>query len=332
MTIDEINRLEPNGSTALHAASYRGHAKIVELLLQAGAWRSIKNLYQLKPVQEAKTEEIKQLFQRRDISNRFLGGSGTDDEWLRVGEEADVNAAIYRDGLKSESIESDLVNILERIRRSYIETELAQEEKIHEVDSYLDKAAAEKNPEYLIRAYTAQTGFYSALNRHLATSTISTDKVTPSREARCFIVAIITHHPSLEKYVYIGQTYRGMKITDDNLHQYKIGSLIMTKSFSSSSKKEKVAHKFLEGSYRPNEEHTSFIKFSAICIYNIRNPRTGLDISQLSEYEEEEEVLIVPYSAFRVVNIKLDPNAHGGKGIRARIELEECEACLPYSW
>jgi ankyrin repeat protein len=36
-TIEEINHIEPNGSTALHVASYYGHVEIVELLLQAGA-------------------------------------------------------------------------------------------------------------------------------------------------------------------------------------------------------------------------------------------------------------------------------------------------------
>ncbi|CAF4228275.1 unnamed protein product, partial [Rotaria magnacalcarata] len=37
MTVEEVDRIEQNGSTALHAAAYRGHDKIVELLLQKGA-------------------------------------------------------------------------------------------------------------------------------------------------------------------------------------------------------------------------------------------------------------------------------------------------------
>jgi ankyrin repeat protein len=34
MTLEDINKMEPNGSTALHIAVYRGYEKILELLLE----------------------------------------------------------------------------------------------------------------------------------------------------------------------------------------------------------------------------------------------------------------------------------------------------------
>ena len=54
ITLDEIDKLEPNGSTALHTACYHGHEEIVELLLEAGADRSIHNKYHFLPFDEAK--------------------------------------------------------------------------------------------------------------------------------------------------------------------------------------------------------------------------------------------------------------------------------------
>ncbi len=45
--------------TALHVASYRGHEKIVELLLEKGACLTTKNKYDLTPVDKAKTDQIK---------------------------------------------------------------------------------------------------------------------------------------------------------------------------------------------------------------------------------------------------------------------------------
>jgi hypothetical protein len=44
---------------------------------------------------------------------------------------------------------------------------------------------------------------------------------------------------------------------------------------------------------------------SFVCIYEILNDnRTALDISQISEYQYEDEVLILPYSAFLITNIE----------------------------
>ncbi len=43
MAITQINRIENNGNTALHVASYMGYEEIVRLLLIHGASRSIRN-------------------------------------------------------------------------------------------------------------------------------------------------------------------------------------------------------------------------------------------------------------------------------------------------
>jgi ankyrin repeat protein len=64
LTQDEIDGVEPNGSTALHAAAYHGHAKIVRLLLDRGADRAIQNKFECLPFDEAPSDEIRQLFLR----------------------------------------------------------------------------------------------------------------------------------------------------------------------------------------------------------------------------------------------------------------------------
>lgn len=65
MTKEEVDKVEPsNGSTALHAASYFGHATVVRCLLNHGASRQIRNRFNSLPVEEAKTEDIKHMFQR----------------------------------------------------------------------------------------------------------------------------------------------------------------------------------------------------------------------------------------------------------------------------
>lgn len=61
MTIDEINQIEPNGSTALHAAAFYHNTAVIYLLLRHGAVGSIKNQYGLTPFEETTSSYIKQL-------------------------------------------------------------------------------------------------------------------------------------------------------------------------------------------------------------------------------------------------------------------------------
>jgi hypothetical protein len=71
-----LNRLELNGSTTLHAASYYGHREIVRLLLHQRGCRSERlNRHGLTAYQEAKNDEIRQLFHRPGNKNRFSDGN-----------------------------------------------------------------------------------------------------------------------------------------------------------------------------------------------------------------------------------------------------------------
>ncbi|CAF1336790.1 unnamed protein product [Didymodactylos carnosus] len=76
MTVDDIDKMEPNGSTALHVACYNGYIEIVKLLLVANADLSIMNRYKCLPFDEASTEEIKELFLRTPTSNRLVSNTG----------------------------------------------------------------------------------------------------------------------------------------------------------------------------------------------------------------------------------------------------------------
>ncbi|CAF1393589.1 unnamed protein product, partial [Rotaria sp. Silwood1] len=79
----DINRLEPNGSTALHAACFFGHANIVRLLLhQYGVISHRRNYHDLTAYEEAATDEIRQLFHRPSSSQRFCSSTTSDAEHL----------------------------------------------------------------------------------------------------------------------------------------------------------------------------------------------------------------------------------------------------------
>lgn len=60
----DLNRLEPNGNTALHAAAFFGHIEIVRRLVEHGAIvRTLKNKYNLTPAEETTHENIRRLLQ-----------------------------------------------------------------------------------------------------------------------------------------------------------------------------------------------------------------------------------------------------------------------------
>ena len=68
---NDLNHLEPNGSTALHASSFFGHADVVRILLQErSVMRHRKNRHGLTAYEEAANDEIRQLFHRPN-STRF---------------------------------------------------------------------------------------------------------------------------------------------------------------------------------------------------------------------------------------------------------------------
>ncbi|CAF4555450.1 unnamed protein product, partial [Rotaria sp. Silwood2] len=65
----DINCLEPNGSTALHAAASFGYPNIVRLLHDLHVDRRHRNVHGMTAYQEAKTDEIRQLFHRPNDTN-----------------------------------------------------------------------------------------------------------------------------------------------------------------------------------------------------------------------------------------------------------------------
>ncbi|CAF1148056.1 unnamed protein product [Adineta steineri] len=92
-------------------------------------------------------------------------------------------------------------------------------------------AVNEKDSLYLLKAYTAETGFYPKLNLHIAQ--LHPENLTDKDIVnRAFYVAIIARHSKLETVSYTGITYRSMIITSNDLEQHEIGTRILIKKFS----------------------------------------------------------------------------------------------------
>jgi hypothetical protein len=328
---DEKDQLEPNGSTALHAASYHGHADIVRLLLENGADRSIQNKFQCLPFDEAATEEIKELFTRIPNANRLVMDTGA-IQWELVGGDALENATLERDAIKNlynnTTGTTPIQKMFEKIQKNYIEKRLANTDKINKIKHFFEKATKEQDPIWIIKAYTAETDFYNILNAEIASG------ASMYQNERKFIIALLSYHPSLDKLSYIGTSYRVMKVSDYDIKKYEINQLSMTKSFLSSTIDEKIAVWFLcrqESAQENKQTKTRFnkdgklIKSWIMCKYQIKHQRTALHIENSSQYPVEGEVLIMPYTVFKIRNKRRMTTSYlPDNQMITEIEFEEC--------
>ena len=327
-TQDEIDRIELNGSTALHAATYHGHADILQLLLDRGADRSLMNKFGFLPFDEAPNNEIRQLFLRTPDCNRLMNTG--DVEWELVDDGAFLIAMCERQQIKSlyQTIPED--TMFAKIQNSYINIELSNMNKIATIKHFFEKAMKQKDPIWIIKAYTAETDFYNVLNVQIACG------ASRCQVERKFIIALLSYHPKLNHLTYIGASYRVMTVTDYHMKKYQINGTAMTKSFLSSSKVEEIAAWFLlrkednrekkETKTRRDKDGKVIKKSWVMCKYHIKHPRTALHVENSSQYTAEGEVLIMPFTVFRIINkIKVTPRyLSGGYQINV-IEFEECD-------
>ncbi|UJR11253.1 hypothetical protein I4U23_015435 [Adineta vaga] len=310
MSLEEIDAYHVNKSTALHVASYYGHKKIVKLLLDRGASRSVENKYKCLPFDEAGKQDIKELFLRQSESRFSTGDSGHID-WMKCDDAAEEVARNYRFrhaglGWKSQHINHRIKFIREEMSHTDVER----------IGKFLADAEQTGDPIYLLKAYTVESDFYKKLNKDLATKHF--DQGT--NYGITYFIDFFYNNPAFENLSYIGKVYRGMCITQDDLKQYGIGGKVMNKAFMSTTKVPEVAAEFATKNKTDRQTvHGEHCKLSAICSYEIINNRTGLDIERLSEYSMEKEVLVGPYTAFVIRSIEqLGPQY-------VKIDLIECE-------
>jgi hypothetical protein len=294
LSTQDINRLEPNGSTALHAASYYGHSQIIRRLLKRGdILFSIRNKYDKIPRGEARTSEIEQLLTRSpaDARDRFVDDTSK-PVWIFTSKNAEFIAQQNYKATISLSLDATIDAL------GYIK-EKVREQHINLVRYFLEELKRTRDVTYSLRLYTAETDFYRLLNEAIATelNAMSRFHVKETYWAMCF-AGIVSRDTALDHLRWAGDvttsvTYRGMNITETDLSKYEVGEKIMNRSFLSTSKDRRIAENFLQISAVTG-------KLAVLCTYTIIDKRAALDVHSISEFHHEQEVLIVPWMAFVV--------------------------------
>jgi hypothetical protein len=175
------------------------------------------------------------------------------------------------------------------------------------IEYYLEEARRTGDPKWFIKAYSAETGFYRAINEALAqgASNIHYEDIGYLHS----FVGCLYVDESLKKYCYSGQCYGGLHLSKEDFDKnYKVRHSFLIKPFTSTSKRREIAE-FFAFAHSANLSQ----QLSALCIYTIPKETEryytsiAVDISSLSEYPEEEEVLILPHVPFTIQSISHSP-------------------------
>jgi hypothetical protein len=341
-----INPIGPYYITALHMDSYFGHNEAVQLLLTNNAFKSLENIsYRLTSYDGLRMEEIKELFRKNsDLFHSYKEIPGDDYiEWSLIDNNLIEKRKRFRDEIdiyktydnQHHLITKLLIEVIQYYLNEYlIQQEQFSRDEIQKLEFYFKQAIEEQNYlKYFIKAYTLTNNFYRVLNKHLAlyildyfdTSSYSSTP-TKYRLINCLIhiVTLLIHHPDIHKYIYTGTTYRGLIMTTNHLKHYTIGAHILNRSFLSTSKDRSIAQMFAGNILEETSDPHGLASVPVLLKYIIKQNETAIDIEHMSMVQDEEEVLILPFSVFRITN-RIENNAEMCSTILVEIDLEECE-------
>ena len=303
LSLLELDRMEVNGSTALHAACFFDHRDIIRLLLERGFTRRVTNKFNNTPENECQSDEARQLFLRPKNSNRFGGLTSFDEEnviWIVVqGDEQNCNLYQTTDTYDGNRLVHGLFHgdaIIQQLTRKMV--------KIDVIQRLFRRAIDEKDCRRLIQAYTTNTEFSTHVNNYL----ISLQRTTPNPNSNAshslfeYVDTICANQPLYKKYGFKSKCYRAIKVKSMNdLKIYQKDAKLINRTFLSTTKNRQLAQDCISDRQVDSE-------YTAIISFEIRYDYAALDVSSMSEFPREEEVLIVINRIFKVIQITSNNN------------------------
>lgn len=349
MSLKEINyQYSPNNETVLHVAARKQYRQMIELLLIYAVDTQIRDINGKLASDLTDTDEIKYLFQRsKSEISHFAFSSHHSNlyslsqpkwnckncslinnrmyEWELIDRNAAQKALEFRREFKAFASMNN--NIWKKkfysLHKSYLNAHLQYFDKAYQqrIRTWFENAFQHENPDYLVKAYTSTQQFSQMLNNHMARNVIhslnngcsqfSCQCLYETQDGTTTFSSILLHHPNFEKLKYQNEIYRGIVMSKHKLDHYKVGSCIITTTFLSASKDLSVARMFSDKQTSLPDDQ------SFICTYKLTTDRrTAIDISKISVYSYEDEILILPYSPFLIKKIDTEEDA-------TKIYLEE---------
>ena len=339
----QLNQLEPNGSTALHAAVYYNHPEIVRILLhEKGVMIHRRNRYNLTAYEEAEDNEIRALFNRPNASQRFWDDAtkplvesleklipdslddgditGIDNDW--------VLAATSPNEIRKIKAVANLVKTLHRstafrrtlhvwnkmIKNDPVAQMFDENLAVSKIQAMIDDEVTPRHQYYkkacllvsqyrntgdishLLRLYSLETPFYSALNE---------------MDHPCLMTPVFCKLDRLQNRAFQGVSYRGLTMTKEDLEPYQLlykqqKGVLVFQQFCSSSIEEQVVHGFTHTTSDDKISVMMVFSFPEKCDTAIQLFQVSNKVPSISDFPQEREVLILPFTLFRQTDIQYD--------------------------
>ncbi|CAF3541537.1 unnamed protein product [Rotaria sp. Silwood2] len=259
-SIDDLNERQPNGSTALHAATYNGHTDIVKLLLDRDCCRTTLNRYGKTAYEEASTPEMQQLVARASQMNRFYETNTVHTTALYVIDESKqmVNPNETLDFVRIFQSQDEILDyalnqqttalwikfynwfchtfrlFIERDNfhidsfdlhkhpdfQHFLKRSLPEPEKYRNMMKAINEAKRCNSIEPLITVYTSETAGFYGPLNRQLADSPDDPQMSPHLCDR-FIIEFLIHRHELKQRTFTGMTYRGAKISKAELSNYK---------------------------------------------------------------------------------------------------------------
>jgi hypothetical protein len=342
--IEELNRLQPNGSTALHVATYYDHLEIVKLLFEHNCPQNILNLYGNIAYDEAKSIKMKQLFMRPNSTDRFheINTAETISMFFPKGNIESINVSqkvnyVHLFRTESEIIEYPLkqqtiamwlnfYNWFFRIFRTFTEPndfhidtfdlinhpnfqEFLQESfsdpvKYTKTMKLVNEAKRRNSIEPLITLYTSENAGFYRPFNQLLRQSSSN---TELNEHLCdrFIIEFYIRHQELRQRAFTGIVYRGATIATDDLPIYYHALDIQPPGvLGFKSFTSASKDPLIALKYLLRTPSNENEKYVLFIFEIMEVSSTIFGVDDISEYPHEQEVIILPGNLFIVVNIE----------------------------
>jgi hypothetical protein len=298
LKLNDINRIESNGSTALHAASYYGHANIVRLLLERGANTTIRNKYEKTAKEEASTDKVRALFEstveveeaddddddipQSESVQLYPNAEGMDKSELAT-RMLKARLITYNTNKYSISAKSNLEH-LEKKYRKLCEAQGKQHE-LHKGEEYFKKYRETGDFTHMIIFYTNDTPFYRMIE-----------------DDEAFLAEIYKHLLLYKQFTFRGRTYLGLHLlpTDFELFRWAFGHsrcLLEMRRVTLTSMYHHTVLSYVRELSKERRPVLLEIDFDEECF-------TAIDLKSFNIFQNERDVLILSATFFEVTQIR----------------------------